>query len=316
MAAQFLMVATFSEACNERTMQHLESLFPTLTFNWIRLDTHLLCFKDLSCQCACLTGGVNVMEYLKCGEEAWDEFYFCTQLLIRCLQLDIKMALPLFLEIGFRNVSLLDIAKQCAEYPETCKELINHSSTVEVMNAMLGDDNNLAFNRMLMDRLLREDPCNADLWIKAIGMEGERGEQIALLRRGLMHCNDAVLWAEYLSLVPDGEKEALYGEAVEKCKDMLIHYAQYLMTCGKHEQVIQELEGALQGTEEDLALKEKAAVMLCQLDPGRCADYLKEYPRNELLWREACNVDDGLYQRAVKACPTSTTLWVSYAKSL
>ena len=82
MAAQFLVVATSSEAYNERTMQHLESLFPILTFNWIRLDTHLRCFKDLSCQCACLTGGADVMEYLKCGEDAWDEFYFCTQLLI------------------------------------------------------------------------------------------------------------------------------------------------------------------------------------------------------------------------------------------
>lgn len=250
----------------------------------------------------------NIDELLKAANDNMDIW-------IRCLQLDVKRTLPLFLEKGYKNITLLNIARQCVEYPETCMALIGHSSTVEITDVVLGDAGSLVFNKMIMTRLLREDPCNVDLWIKAVQLEKNREEQIVLLKQGLVHCNDAVLWIEYLSLIPDEDKEVFYRQAIEKCKDMLIPYAQYLTTCGKQEQAVQTLDGILKEPEGDATLREKVVTMLCQLDPSRCIDYLKTYPKNELIWNEACKADNGLYQKAVKACPTSSTLWVSYAKS-
>lgn len=234
---------------------------------------------------------------------------------IRCLQLDVRRTLPLFLEKDYKHINLLDIARKCVEYPETCMELINHSNLVQLSNMVHGDVSNLPFNKMVMTRLLREGPCNADLWIKAVRMEGSGEEQIAILKRGLAHCNNVVLWTEYLSLTPDDDKEALYKQAREGCKEMVIPYAQHLAACGKEEQAIQTLDTFLKETEGDVVLREKIIAMLCRLDHSRCIDYLKTYPKNELIWSEACKADDSLYQKAVKACPTSSTLWVSYARN-
>jgi hypothetical protein len=81
LAGKFVAVATSTGEYTELKMKHLEALFFSLQFNWIRLDSLLRCFKDLPCQCACLNGA-DVMEYLRYGEEAWDEFYFCSELLV------------------------------------------------------------------------------------------------------------------------------------------------------------------------------------------------------------------------------------------
>ena len=81
LAKKFLMSITSREAYDEEMVACLESLFLKLSFNWIRLDSQLRCFKEGLCQCTRLTG-VDVLKYFQYVEEAWDEFYFCSELLI------------------------------------------------------------------------------------------------------------------------------------------------------------------------------------------------------------------------------------------
>ena len=81
LAGKFVMTVTSREVYDEKTVAHLESLFFSLSFNWIRLDSQLRCLKNLPCQCTRPTC-VDVLEYFQYGEEAWDEFFFCSELLI------------------------------------------------------------------------------------------------------------------------------------------------------------------------------------------------------------------------------------------
>ena len=81
MSKQFFEAVTSLENKSEETMKHLESLFFRLQFNWIRLDGQLRCLKDFPCQCTQPTCAI-MTEYLRYGEEAWDEFCFCSELLV------------------------------------------------------------------------------------------------------------------------------------------------------------------------------------------------------------------------------------------
>lgn len=47
LAKKFVMTVTSREAYDEKTLTCLESLSLKLSFNWIRLDSQLRCFKDL-----------------------------------------------------------------------------------------------------------------------------------------------------------------------------------------------------------------------------------------------------------------------------
>ena len=47
LAGKFVTTVTSREVYDEKTVTCLESLFFSLTFNWIRLDSQLRCLKDL-----------------------------------------------------------------------------------------------------------------------------------------------------------------------------------------------------------------------------------------------------------------------------
>ena len=63
-------------------------------------------------------------------------------------------------------------------------------------------------------------------------MERAGEERIALLKRGLTHCNDTSCGQSTCPSRQMMDKEVLYRQAIEECQDMIIPFAQYLVTAG------------------------------------------------------------------------------------